>query len=94
MIEACHIVPISISGDDRVTNGIALCPNLHTAFDKGMIAIDEQLRVVVSSSLADNVASSYNLKQFHGQTVRLPFGEAHYPKIESFQWHMRERFEM
>ncbi len=92
LVEACHIVPISIAGDDKVTNGIALCPNLHTAFDKGMIAIDERLRVVVSSSLSDNVASPYNLKQFHGQPLRLPFGEVHFPKIESFQWHLQERF--
>ncbi|GAB4021645.1 HNH endonuclease [Spirosoma koreense] len=92
LVEACHIMPISISGDDKVTNGIALCPNLHTAFDRGMIGVDEQLRVVVSPSLADHTASPYNLKQFHGQPLRLPFGEMHYPKIESFRWHMRERF--
>ncbi|GAB3807365.1 HNH endonuclease [Spirosoma humi] len=92
LVEACHIVPISISGDDKVTNGIALCPNLHTAFDKGMIAVDEQLRVVVSPTLADNVSSPYNLKQFHGQPLRLPFGDIHNPKMESFRWHMQERF--
>ncbi|WP_080241414.1 HNH endonuclease [Spirosoma rigui] len=92
LVEACHIVPISVSGDDRVTNGIALCPNLHTAFDKGMIGVDERLRVVVSPSLADNMASSYNLKQFHGQPLRLPFGEVHYPEKEHFRWHLRERF--
>ena len=92
LVEACHIVPISISGDDKVTNGIALCPNLHTAFDRGMIGVDEQLRVVVSSALADDLTSPYNLKQFHGQLLRLPFGEMHYPKKESFRWHMCERF--
>ncbi|AKD57199.1 HNH endonuclease [Spirosoma radiotolerans] len=92
LVEACHIVPISISGDDKVTNGIALCPNLHTAFDKGMIGVDERLRVVVSPSLADEITSPYNLKQFHGQPLRLPFGEVHYPKMDSFRWHMRERF--
>ena len=94
LVEACHIVPISRAGDDKVTNGIALCPNLHTAFDRGMISVDEQLRVVVSLSLADNLASPYNLKQFHGQPLRLPFGEMHYPKMESFRWHMRERFKL
>jgi putative restriction endonuclease len=92
LVEACHIVPISVSGDDKVTNGIALCPNLHAAFDKGMIAVDDRLRVIVSPSLADNVVSSYNLSQFHGQPLRLPFGEVHYPKWESFAWHLRERF--
>ncbi|GAB2602932.1 HNH endonuclease [Spirosoma areae] len=92
LVEACHIVPISIAGDDRVTNGIALCPNLHTAFDQGMIGVNEQLRVVVSPSLADNVTSPYNLKQFHGKLLRLPFGKMHYPKMESFRWHLREKF--
>lgn len=92
LVEACHIVPISVLGDDKVTNGIALCPNLHTAFDRGMIGVDDQLRVVVSPALADNVASSYNLTQFHGQPLRMPFGKVHYPKMESFQWHFRERF--
>jgi putative restriction endonuclease len=92
LVEACHIVPISVSGDDKVTNGIALCPNLHTAFDRGMIGVDERLRVLVSPSLADNMASPYNLKQFHGQPLRLPFGDVHNPKMESFRWHMRERF--
>ena len=92
LVEACHIVPISIAGDDKVTNGIALCPNLHTAFDRGMIGVDEQLRVVVSSSLAENMTSPYNLKQFHGQRIRLPFGEVHYPKMDSFRWHLKEKF--
>lgn len=92
LVEACHIVPISISGDDKVTNGIALCPNLHTAFDRGMIGIDEQLRVVVSPLLADNPISAYNLTQFHGKPLQLPFGEVHYPKVEHFRWHMQERF--
>ncbi|GAA4465974.1 HNH endonuclease [Nibrella saemangeumensis] len=92
LVEACHIVPISISGDDRVTNGIALCPNLHTAFDRGMIGVDERLRVVVSPTLADTLASPYNLKQFQGQPLRLPFGEVHYPAKENFRWHIENRF--
>ncbi|MBN8823420.1 MULTISPECIES: HNH endonuclease [unclassified Spirosoma] len=92
LVEACHIVPISISGDDKVTNGISLCPNLHTAFDRGMIGVDEQLRVVVSPLLADNPMSSYNLTQFHRKPLQLPFGKVHYPKIEHFRWHMQERF--
>lgn len=92
LVEACHIVPISISGNDKVTNGVALCPTLHTAFDRGMIGIDEQFRVRISPALADNVSSPYSLSQFHGQALRLPFGEIHYPRPEAFAWHMKERF--
>ncbi|RYC68806.1 HNH endonuclease [Spirosoma sordidisoli] len=92
LVEACHIVPISISGDDRVTNGIALCPTLHTAFDRGMIGVDDQFRVIVSPLLTDNIASPYNLRQFHGQPLRLPVGAVHYPNREGFDWHLKERF--
>ena len=92
LVEACHIVPISIFGDDKVTNGIALCPNLHTAFDKGMIGVDEDLRVRVSPLLAENQQSPYNLRQFHGKPLQLPFGEVHHPNQECFGWHFRERF--
>jgi putative restriction endonuclease len=38
MIDACHIVPFSVSYDDTISNGIALCPNLHRAFDRGLIS--------------------------------------------------------
>src|SRR5690606_37147208 len=31
-IDACRIVPFAVAHDDEVTNGIALCPNLHRAF--------------------------------------------------------------
>ncbi|WP_128545491.1 HNH endonuclease [Larkinella soli] len=92
LVEACHIKPISAKGDDIVTNGIALCPTLHTAFDRGMIGIDERLRVVVSPSLAENPQSPYNLRQFHGRPLRLPFGEMHYPARENFRWHLEMRF--
>ncbi|WP_379661331.1 HNH endonuclease [Pseudopedobacter beijingensis] len=34
-IDACHIIPFSLTHDDRITNGIALCPNMHRAFDRG-----------------------------------------------------------
>ena len=39
MIDACHIIPFSNSYFDTVTNCIALCPNLHRAFDSGLISI-------------------------------------------------------
>ncbi|MFC4198185.1 HNH endonuclease [Pedobacter jamesrossensis] len=32
-------VPFNVSHNDKVTNGIALCPNLHRAFDRGLVSI-------------------------------------------------------
>ena len=41
----CHIVPFSVGHKDRVDkvdNGIALCPNLHRAFDRGLVRAGEK----------------------------------------------------
>jgi putative restriction endonuclease len=64
MVDACHIVPFSISFDDSLTNGIALCPNMHRAFDRGLIAIDDSYRVVVSKNFMESW-SHYSIKQYN-----------------------------
>lgn len=40
--------------NDTITNGIALCPNLHRAFDRGLIAIDDNFKVLVSQSFRED----------------------------------------
>ena len=47
LIDACHIVPFAESYNDTITNGIALCPNLHRAFDRGLIAISDNYEVLL-----------------------------------------------
>ena len=48
MVDACHITPFHQTGDNSITNGFALCPNFHRAFDRGLISIDSEYRVTVS----------------------------------------------
>ncbi|GGK73738.1 HNH endonuclease [Rufibacter glacialis] len=92
MVDACHIVPFSRTSDDRVTNGLALCPNLHRAFDRGLITIDPQLKVVVSPSIAEDEANAYALKKLAGKRLNLPFGAIHYPAPENLAWHREKVF--
>ncbi|MCX8484376.1 MAG: HNH endonuclease, partial [Bacteroidia bacterium] len=54
LVDACHIVPFSVSKNDTITNGISLCPNLHRAFDRGLITIDSNYRVKVSPKLTED----------------------------------------
>lgn len=49
IIEACHINRHADAGDNRIQNGIALCRNLHTAFDFGLIGLDDQYKILVKS---------------------------------------------
>ncbi|AKQ47007.1 restriction endonuclease [Rufibacter radiotolerans] len=90
MVDACHIVPFSRTNDDRVTNGMALCPNLHRAFDRGLITVDQQLKVLVSTAIAEDEANAYALRKLDGKRLSLPFGAIHYPAQENLAWH-RER---
>lgn len=91
MIDACHIVPFSESYNDTITNGIALCPNLHRAFDRGLIGINNEYKVVVSNKFVESKESSYQLRIFAGKQILLPESEKNYPNIENFANH-RSRF--
>lgn len=91
MVDACHIVPFSVSYDDTVTNGIALCPNLHRAFDRGLIAIDDDYRVLVSKSFKED-ESNYSIRAFEGNVIKLPILKSYYPLSENFGWHRNNVF--
>ena len=91
MVDACHIVPFSESYDDTITNGIALCPNLHRAFDRGLIAIDCHYKVLVSKTFQED-GMNYSIKIFENQKIALPKLERYYPLAENFDWHRRNIF--
>ena len=91
MIDACHIVPFSESYDDTITNGIALCPNLHRAFDRGLIAITDDYKVMVSGSFVED-AANYSIRAFNGGQILLPKSERYFPKRENIEWHRANIF--
>lgn len=92
MIDACHIRPFSESHDDTITNGISLCPNLHRAFDRGIISISNDYKVMVSPLFTedDNV---YGIRQFENKSILLPLNEEHRPFISNLEWHRENIFE-
>ena len=90
MIDACHIVPFSESYDDTITNGIALCPNLHRAFDRGLIGIDDNYKVIVSNKFKEE-NSNYSIGIFNTQEIKLPNNSKYYPSKERLGKH-RGRF--
>lgn len=91
MIDACHIIPFSESYNDTITNGIALCPNLHRAFDRGLISIDNDYRVLISDRFNEYNDSTYSIKQFNGKQIHLPYMGRYYPSQEALLIH-RKRF--
>ncbi len=89
MVDACHIVPFSISKDDTIPNGISLSPNLHRAFDRGLITINKDYIVRVSPTVSES-NSVYSISQFDGKQIKLPENIKWYPSPESLEWHNKE----
>lgn len=87
MIDACHIIPFSESYDDTVNNGIALCPNLHRAFDRGLISVDDDYRVTISGNFTENGTSPYQIKIFDRRKLILPDNSKYYPSLENLKKH-------
>jgi putative restriction endonuclease len=50
LVDAAHIVPVSENGSDATNNGIALCALHHRAFDRGLVTVDPEYRVIVNRS--------------------------------------------
>jgi putative restriction endonuclease len=91
MVDACHIKPFSVSFDDTVHNGISLCPNLHRAFDRGIIAFDKDYRVIISKTFVEH-PSAYSIKQFEGKEIMLPNDSLFYPHQSNLEWHRQNIF--
>ncbi len=92
IVDACHIVPFANSFDNSLNNGIALCPNLHRAFDRGLISVDDNYEVILSGSFKENLVSEYSFSKIEGRTISLPFDKDFVPSIEGFAWHRQNIF--
>lgn len=92
MVDACHIVPFYKTFNNHPTNGIALCPNLHRAFDKGAISIDDNYLVMISRTFVENESSTYSLNALAKRKITLPRDQKYLPDLEAFAWHRRNTF--
>jgi putative restriction endonuclease len=86
ILDACHIIPFSLSHDDTIQNGIALSPTLHRAFDRGLIAISDHYTVIVSPDIQENDAP-HALRHLHDHRILLPENPAYHPSLDNLRAH-------
>ena len=55
-VQAAHVKPVASAGPDSVRNGIALSGTLHWMFDRGLIAVDDNYRILRARSAPEGVA--------------------------------------
>lgn len=92
MVDACHIIPFSETYDDTLINGIALCPNLHRAFDRGLISISDNYTVLLNKNFIEDNNSPFSISQFERKKIILPYSEKLYPALENLSKH-RHKFD-
>jgi putative restriction endonuclease len=47
-VQAAHIRPVADSGPDSVRNGIALSGTIHWMFDRGLISVDDDYKIITA----------------------------------------------
>jgi hypothetical protein len=84
-LEAAHIKPQAHQGTFLPCNGIALCRDMHFAFDKGFFCISDDYRVIVSEKLKGN----WFYEEYNGKKIFVP-KEPFYRPLKIFLKHHRE----
>lgn len=85
LLDACHIVPWALTQDDTLPNGIALCPNLHRAFDRHLFWVDDDYRVQLATNFSELAGVTHGISQFAGCQLHLPKERFWWPQLKNFQ---------
>lgn len=86
-LEASHIQPYRSPKSDHVQNGIALRVDLHRLFDAGLLSLDDNFRVIVSSSVR-----STSVRGLEGTSVAVPANPKIRPSLKSLSYHRTKVF--
>ena len=82
VLEAAHIQTYINEESNHIQNGICLRVDIHKLFDNGLLSIDSNHRVVISSLLE---TTAY--KKIKGKKIKLPKNKLHYPSDEALSYH-------
>jgi putative restriction endonuclease len=91
-VDAAHIVERARSNNDDPRNGLALCGVHHWSFDRGLISVDEQNRVLVSRLVSRDDPRAELLVRFGRASLRQPSEANLRPADEAFAWHRANVF--
>ncbi len=92
IVEAAHIVPWSISYDDKPNNGLALCRLCHWSFDEGLMSVNQDYRVLISKVARSDRNNPGLVMTLEGRPIFKPVKEKYFPSQERLDWHRKERF--
>jgi putative restriction endonuclease len=92
VVEAAHIQKYVSPKSNHVQNGLALREDVHTLFDEGYVAVDENYRFVVSPRLREDFENGREYQRFHGRSIVLPDSPQLAPSKEAIRWHLEKLY--
>ncbi len=88
-VEAAHIRPVAADGPDTVRNGLALSGTVHWMFDRGLISIGDDFKILVAKNrVPDNALRLLN----ESGEVNLPKDQTVYPNAHYLKFHRDQVF--
>lgn len=92
VVDAAHIVPWSLTHDDTVQNGMALCRLCHWTFDEGLITVSGLYAVLVSKQLSANNNIPSHMQTLAGRSIIGPAEQTLWPDKDALHWHQQKIF--
>lgn len=88
-VQAAHIKPVSENGPDTIRNGLALSGTLHWLFDRGLISVSDEYRILIAEKkVPDQIRSMLNT---NGEIIR-PRDPNLRPSVHFLQFHRANIF--
>ena len=82
VLQAAHIQAYVNKESNHIQNGICLRVDIHKLFDNGLISIDSDFRVVISS-----MRKSTEYEKINGKKIKLPKNKSYYPSATALENH-------
>lgn len=93
VLEAAHIRPFAGDGDHRISNGLLLRSDFHKLFDVGLVTVEPDYRVRISSRIRDQWFNGKAYYRLDGKELAsLPQRPQDRPDPEALRWHNDNRF--
>jgi putative restriction endonuclease len=88
-VQAAHIRPVRANGPDSIRNGIAICGTVHWMFDRGLITLSDDYRIVKARR---SVPKALDRLLLQTGTLRLPDLRENFPATTYLSYHREHVF--
>jgi len=92
ILDAAHIKPWAVGGENRPGNGLLLRTDIHRLFDLGYVTISRDRKFEVNPRLREDYENGKVYYDLHGRPLRPPEDRALDPSSEALEWHHANRW--